>query len=297
MISGNSRVHLTGSVSGDTVSVYGELQIFGTSRFKPFSADGAFSDATFSQPIVAYSVNGQSARGSISVTRPTAAVAVPPPATEQAPEVAAPAIQPQPQAAVVAPPEPPLSRSQRSQGLAAPEAPSGTLVAYATASGNVASDGYGDHSPYVAALLRHLRTADLEMRHMFGKVQDDVARATDNAQVPTLWDSLGGEQIFLVPKAPEPAGLALAELTSGEVRAIQRSLGWLGYWTGAEDGRVSIRNIRRHAKETLDRLARDGEVGEDDVARAEKQLEAVTKKYVDQVDDLLKHKEAELLEV
>jgi ribosome recycling factor len=65
----------------------------------------------------------------------------------------------------------------------------------------------------------------------------------------------------------------------------------------AEDARVSIRNIRRHAKDALDRLARDGEVGEDDVTRAEKQLEALTRTYVDQVDDLLKHKEAELLEV
>ncbi len=65
----------------------------------------------------------------------------------------------------------------------------------------------------------------------------------------------------------------------------------------AEDARVSIRNIRRHAKDALDRMARDGEVGEDDVTRAEKQLETLTRTYVDQVDDLLKHKEAELLEV
>jgi ribosome recycling factor len=65
----------------------------------------------------------------------------------------------------------------------------------------------------------------------------------------------------------------------------------------AEDARVSIRNIRRHAKDALDKLARDGEVGEDDVARAEKQLETLTKSYVEQVDELLKHKESELLEV
>ena len=65
----------------------------------------------------------------------------------------------------------------------------------------------------------------------------------------------------------------------------------------AEDARVSIRNIRRHAKDALDKLARDGEVGEDDVARAEKQLETITKSYVEQVDELLKHKESELLEV
>src|SRR5690606_41718170 len=65
----------------------------------------------------------------------------------------------------------------------------------------------------------------------------------------------------------------------------------------AEGSRVSMRSVRRHAKETLDRLARDGEVGEDDVARAEKQLETLTKNYIDQIDELLKRKEAELLEV
>jgi ribosome recycling factor len=65
----------------------------------------------------------------------------------------------------------------------------------------------------------------------------------------------------------------------------------------AEDAKVSLRNVRRHAKETLDHLARDGEAGEDDVARAEKQLEAMTKAHVDAVDEILKHKEAELLEV
>jgi ribosome recycling factor len=64
-----------------------------------------------------------------------------------------------------------------------------------------------------------------------------------------------------------------------------------------EDARVSIRNIRRKAKEELDRISKDGEAGEDDVNRAEKELEAMTKRHVDTVDDLLKHKESELLEV
>jgi len=65
----------------------------------------------------------------------------------------------------------------------------------------------------------------------------------------------------------------------------------------AEDSRVSIRNVRRHAKDSLEKLARDGEVGEDDARRAEKQLEELTHAYVAQVDDLLRHKENELLEV
>ncbi|WP_029135703.1 ribosome recycling factor [Nakamurella lactea] len=64
-----------------------------------------------------------------------------------------------------------------------------------------------------------------------------------------------------------------------------------------EDARVSIRNIRRKAKEELDRIGKDGEAGEDEVARAEKDLQTTTDKYVATVDDLVKHKEAELLEV
>jgi ribosome recycling factor len=67
--------------------------------------------------------------------------------------------------------------------------------------------------------------------------------------------------------------------------------------TQAEDAKISIRNIRRKAKESIDHLIKDGEVGEDEGNRAEKELEGTTKKYVDTVDDLLKHKESELLEV
>jgi len=67
--------------------------------------------------------------------------------------------------------------------------------------------------------------------------------------------------------------------------------------TKAEEGRVAIRNVRRKAKEQLDRLVKDGEAGEDDGRRAEKELDDLTHRYVATVDDLVKHKEAELLEV
>jgi len=63
----------------------------------------------------------------------------------------------------------------------------------------------------------------------------------------------------------------------------------------SEDAKVSIRNIRRRAKDDLDALK--SEVGDDDVTRAEKELEALTKRHIDAVDDALKRKEAELLEV
>ncbi len=65
----------------------------------------------------------------------------------------------------------------------------------------------------------------------------------------------------------------------------------------AEEARVSVRNIRRTAKQALDKLEKDGDVGKDDVTGAEKRLEGLTKKHVDGIDDLLEHKEAELLEV
>jgi ribosome recycling factor len=64
-----------------------------------------------------------------------------------------------------------------------------------------------------------------------------------------------------------------------------------------EDARVTIRSIRRKAMEELHRIARDGEAGEDEVGRAEKELQGATDRYVHQVDDLVKHKETELLEV
>jgi ribosome recycling factor len=65
----------------------------------------------------------------------------------------------------------------------------------------------------------------------------------------------------------------------------------------AEDSRIAVRNIRRHAKQTLDKLEKDGEVGKDDVTGAEKRLDSMTKKHTDAIDDMLKNKEAELLEV
>ncbi|HEY6332947.1 MAG TPA: ribosome recycling factor [Blastocatellia bacterium] len=65
----------------------------------------------------------------------------------------------------------------------------------------------------------------------------------------------------------------------------------------AEDSRVSIRNVRRHAKDALDKLVKNSEAGEDEVRRAERDLQELTDQYVAQIDELLKHKEAELLEV
>ena len=60
---------------------------------------------------------------------------------------------------------------------------------------------------------------------------------------------------------------------------------------------MSIRNIRRKAKETLEKIQKDGEAGEDEVRSAIQELEDLTKKKVEEIDSLLAAKEAELLEV
>ena len=64
-----------------------------------------------------------------------------------------------------------------------------------------------------------------------------------------------------------------------------------------EDAKVTVRNIRRKAMEELSRIRKDGEAGDDEVSRAEKELDKSTQQYVTQIDDLVKHKEGELLEV
>jgi ribosome recycling factor len=64
-----------------------------------------------------------------------------------------------------------------------------------------------------------------------------------------------------------------------------------------EDAKVSIRSVRRHANETFTKMSKDGDVGEDDARRAEAELQKLTDKYVAAIDELVKHKETELLEV
>jgi ribosome recycling factor len=65
----------------------------------------------------------------------------------------------------------------------------------------------------------------------------------------------------------------------------------------AEEHKVSLRNSRRKAKEALDKMVKDGDIGEDEGSRAEKELDALTRKYTDTIEEMAKRKEAELLAV
>lgn len=64
-----------------------------------------------------------------------------------------------------------------------------------------------------------------------------------------------------------------------------------------EEARVAVRNIRRHSKDELEKLERDGSISEDDLARSEKELQKLTDKHIAGIDEVVAHKDAELKEI
>ena len=114
-----------------------------------------------------------------------------------------------------------------------------------------------------------------------------------------------GSQLRAIEKAIRDSDLGLNPSNDGQIIRVvipqlseerRREMVKVARGKG-EDARVTIRNIRRKAMDELHRIVRDGEAGEDEVSRAEKELQGTTDRYVHQIDDLVKHKESELLEV
>ena len=64
-----------------------------------------------------------------------------------------------------------------------------------------------------------------------------------------------------------------------------------------EEGRVAVRNIRRHSKEELEKLEREGTISEDDLVRAERKLQKLTDKHISDIDEVVAHKDTELKEI
>jgi Caspase domain/Sel1 repeat/Putative peptidoglycan binding domain len=105
------------------------------------------------------------------------------------------------------------ARSVGGSGLAQMRAAVGTLLAFATAPGNIADDGDGEHSPFTAAMLRYIETPGLEVRQMLGRVRAAVRQATAGRQLPWDHSSLEGD-FYFVQQA------ALATSPTAEVEAI-----------------------------------------------------------------------------
>ncbi|MCA1839105.1 MAG: ribosome recycling factor [Actinomycetota bacterium] len=65
----------------------------------------------------------------------------------------------------------------------------------------------------------------------------------------------------------------------------------------SEEGKVAVRNVRRHAKDEMERLEKEHEVSKDDLSRTEKELQRLTDHHISEIDALVSHKEKELLEI
>jgi TonB family protein len=118
----------------------------------------------------------------------------------------------------------PFVRSFRSEskGLAQMDAPSGTLIAYATAPGSVASDGAGRNGLYTQELLKQMRTSGLGIEDVFKRVRISVRAATQQRQTPWESSSLVGDFYFT------PKGAGTAESATGS--KVDSAAFELSYW-------------------------------------------------------------------
>jgi len=180
-----------------------------------------------------------------------------------------------------------------------------------------------------------LREAEQKMRSAVSVAQDELASIRTGRANPKLLDRLTvdyyGTQVSLRDLAsfsvPEPRLLVIQAYDRNAVPAMEKAilssdLGLTPSNDGAvirlsfpplteerrkeliklahdrgEEGRVSVRNVRRHAKETLERLEREHAISEDDLRRSEKELQRLTDQYIGEIEELLGHKEKELREI
>jgi uncharacterized caspase-like protein len=184
---------------------------------------------------------------------------------------------------------------------------SDTLVAYAAKAGAVATDGDGQNSPFAVALLKHITEPGLDLRIAFGRVRDDVLKATANRQEPFVYGSLGGNTTSLVPpavKAVDPDAEArihyefaaqvgtreawnafLEKYPKGFFADLAR--GQQAKLTAAEQSRVKADAARRQAEEQATKKAVDfrkqlEEQGAQQTADAKQKLSEDTRREQEQ---------------
>jgi ribosome recycling factor len=180
-----------------------------------------------------------------------------------------------------------------------------------------------------------LRAAEAKMKKAVQATQDEFAGVRSGRANPALLEKVKveyyGTEMTLVQlaqiSAPEARLLVVTPFDKGSIPAIEKAimtsdLGLTPSNDGSvvrvpipplteerrrelvklvhargEDGRVAIRNIRRHAREALEKAKKDGELPEDELKRAEKRLQELTDRYIKEIDEMLARKESELLEV
>ncbi len=131
----------------------------------------------------------------------------------------------------------PFARSFKTSqtGLAQMDAPTGTLIAFATAPGSVAQDGDGSNGLYTGALLKHIAAPGVAVEQMFKRVRVDVVNASKNQQVPWESSSLNRDFTFASAAAAKPVVATLAPIPAATV-ATELALD-LAFWDAVKDSR------------------------------------------------------------
>lgn len=135
----------------------------------------------------------------------------------------------------------PFTRSYRSSshGLAHMDAPAGTLIAYATSPGSVASDGLQGQGLFTGELVKYMAVPGLKIEDVFKKVRVNVGKATDKGQIPWESSSLVGDFYFTRPSASASTG---EPLNVTPVEPIKRSLNGVWKRTGKRYFSIRIRD-------------------------------------------------------
>jgi ribosome recycling factor len=143
-------------------------------------------------------------------------------------------------------------------------------------------DYYGQKTP-----LKQLATINVPEPRLL------TIQPFDPTSLPTIERALQESELGLTPSNDgKIIRLPIPQLTEDRRKELVRVVRQI-----AEDGKVAIRNVRRDVIHHLKELAHDGEVGDDDERRAEERVQKLTDDHTHKIDDLLKRKEAEIMEV
>ena len=164
-------------------------------------------------------------------------------------------------------PFPGLSDNESNDGLALMDAPTGTIISFATAPGKVASDGSGENGLFTEALLTHLPRYDLDIKQVFENVRNTVVKISNNQQIP--WESTSlTEEVVLRRKPEVPIQVRIVEGDSvtfegrGKLHAVSNLKGVSFYWyrNGHQFSNNSITEVKKNGRYQVKGVSREGQV-------------------------------------
>jgi ribosome recycling factor len=143
-------------------------------------------------------------------------------------------------------------------------------------------DYYGQKTP-----LKQLATINVPEPRML------TVQPFDPGSLKTIEKAVLESDLGLTPSNDgKTIRLPIPQLTEERRKELVKQVRAMG-----EEGRVAIRNVRRDTMRHLEELVRNGDVGDDEERRAEERVQKLTDDHTQKIDDLLKHKEAEIMEV